>query len=522
MSSLTATEVRVLSRLLERARALPPAEREAWLAALPEPQQLLVPRLRERLEQLAHTETEAAPPPPPPPPRPAPRAEVRVGPYRLLAPLGADEHAPVWKAERAEGGARKTVALRLPPAPEPGAAAMARPGERQVVLLPEHPDILRLIDAGIDAEGRFYRVLPFVEGLDLVEHVQRRGLGAHQRAQLMLQACMLIAHAHDEEVAYGELQLSSLRMDDEGRLRLLDWGQGRSLLPLTRLADVQALGRVMQAVLSGAAPGAVAPARRAPEPGPDLQRVLQRALHAPGVPGYTSVAELQAELQMVCDFRPVPGAAGGSVHLARLFLRRHRARLGAAALGLALLAALAHWGWNSYQRSQGQAQRADQVQAFLESALRLPEAPQGVTPEASASAAASVAAAASDPAVQAPLLQRALEQARTGFDGEPVLRGQVITALAVRFRAIGQADQALTVLREAHTLLKGTASAGDPALHGAAAELAQQLLDNAAPDAANQASALAHKVLEGCTSGGLACTRAREVAQQVLKATAPR
>lgn len=519
MSSLSATEVRVLSRLLERARALPPAEREAWLAALPEPQQLLVPRIRERLEQLAQTEEEAAAPPPPPPPRPAARAEVHVGPYRLLAPLGADEHAPVWKAERADGGARKTVALRLPPAPEPGAAAMARPGERQVVLLPEHPDILRLIDAGIDAEGRFYRVLPFVEGLDLVEHVQRRGLSAHQRAQLMLQACKLIAHAHDEEVAYGELQLSSLRMDDEGRLRLLDWGQGRSLLPLTRLADVQALGRVMQAVLSGVAPGAAAPTRRAPDPGPDLQRVLQRALHGAGVQGYGSVAEMLAELQMVCDFRPVPGAAGGSVHLARLFLRRHRVRLGAGALGLVLLAALANWGWNSYQRSQGQAQRADQVQAFLETALRPPDAAPGETPEAAASAAA---AAASDPAIEAPLLQRALEKARTGFDGEPVLRGQAITALAVRFRAIGQPEQALAVLQEAHTLLKGTASAGDPALHGAAAELAQQLLDNAAPDAARQATTLARQVLQGCTSSGPACAAARGRAERVLKASAPR
>ena len=50
--SLSATEVRVLSRLLERALAQPAECREAWLLALPEHQQVLVPRLRERLTSL--------------------------------------------------------------------------------------------------------------------------------------------------------------------------------------------------------------------------------------------------------------------------------------------------------------------------------------------------------------------------------------------------------------------------------------------------------------------------------------
>ena len=500
--SLTATEVRVLSRLLERALALPAAAREAWLVALPEPQQMLVPRIRERLTQLAQTEAET--PPPPPPPKSAPPPELRVGPYRLLQPLGADERAPVWRAERADGAARKVVALRLPPAPGTEVAPSLA-AERQVVLLPEHPDIVRLIDAGIDAEGRFYRVLPYVEGLGLVEHVQRRGLGAHQRATLMLKACALLAHAHDEEVAYGELQLSSLRVDDEGRLRLLDWGQGRCLLPLTRVADVQGLGRVMQAVLTGQEVGHVVSAHRVPDPGPDLRHVLLRALHAPSVQGYASVREMQDDLQWVCDFRPVPGADGGPLHLARLFLRRHRARLVVGLLAAVLLAAAVNWAWRNVQRSQGQAQRADQVQFFLEESLQETSAP------------AAAASAAADPAVQAPRLQRALEKARMGLDGEPVLRGQVITALGVRFRALGQPEQALAVLREAHTLLQGTASAGDPALHTARSELAVQLLDSGAAGASAQAAALARQVLDGCTTSGDACAMARQRAQVVLK-----
>ena len=60
MTTLTATEVRVLSLLLERALALPATEREAFIAALPERQQVRVPRLRERLASLVPVEAEAA------------------------------------------------------------------------------------------------------------------------------------------------------------------------------------------------------------------------------------------------------------------------------------------------------------------------------------------------------------------------------------------------------------------------------------------------------------------------------
>jgi hypothetical protein len=229
--------------------------------------------------------------------------------------------------------------------------------------------------------------------------------------------------------------------------------------------------------------------------------VMQRALHAPGVQGYTSVQQMQDELQLVCDFRPVPGAQGGPLHLARLFLRRQRLYLMAGVLAALFLAGAVNWGWQAYQRSQGQAQRADQVQLFLEETLQETSAP-----EAAASAAA-------DPATQAPRLQRALERARMGFDGEPVLRGQVITALGVRFRAMGQPDQALAVLQEAHTLLRGTAAPGDPALHTARAELALQLVDSGASGAPAQAAALARQVLDGCTAGGPACAQARQRAR---------
>ena len=235
------------------------------------------------------------------------------------------------------------------------AAAVA---ERQVVMLPEHPQTLRLQDAGIDAQGRSYRVMRFVEGVGLLEHVQHRGLCLPQRLQLLAQLAERVAQAHDEQVALGALGLAQLRVDDEDRLLLLDWGQGRMLRPDTAAADVRALGTVLQALLAGAAPG------------PDLATVLQRAANAGTPEGYAQVPALLEDLRQVLAYRPVHGAPGGSWHRTRLALRRERVPLALGSVAVLAVAAAGLLGWQHFRQGQGQAQRSDQVQAFLQQALQ--------------------------------------------------------------------------------------------------------------------------------------------------------
>lgn len=513
MSALSATEVRVLSLLLERALALPADQREAWIEALPPAQQVLVPRLRERLAQWAQAEptaSDAEPALPQMPPRPPPRPVQQVGPYRLSEPMGDEASARVWRAERGEGASRKTYVLRLAAPPDSTAADAAQQQalQRQVVLLPAHPDIVRLVDAGIDAEGRFYRVLPHVDGLGLVEHAQRRGLGEQALAALALKVARLLAHVHAEEVACGGLPLASLRVDDEGRVLLLDWGQGRTLRPDAVRSDLQSLGRMLQALLSGTDPDAPpAPGRARPvAPGPDLAHVMRRALRAPGVPPYAAVQELADDLALVVAWRPVPGAAGTPVHRARLWLRRHRLALLAGALVMALLSALVTAGWRAYQRGQDQAQRSDQVQVFLAEHLPGPVAGADGQP--------------ADIGTEAPRLQRALEAARLAYPGQPVLRGQVITELGRRFDTLGQAEQAQAVLQEAVSLLQGTAAPGEPALHAARVALASHGLRSGGADGAARAAALARQVLERCTAGE-GCVAQRAAAQQLLLQAEP-
>jgi hypothetical protein len=118
MSSSLA-DLSTLSRLLDEALDLEPAQAEAWLVALPEAHRHLLPQLREMLS--AHLspghagfmsdgpklaggavdETVARP-------------DDRVGPYRLIREIGRGGMGAVWLAERADGSLKRHVALKLP------------------------------------------------------------------------------------------------------------------------------------------------------------------------------------------------------------------------------------------------------------------------------------------------------------------------------------------------------------------------------------------------------------------------
>jgi hypothetical protein len=488
--SLSATETRVLSKLLERVRAVPPAGREAFIAALPEAQQGLAPRLRERLRQLEEPGVAAAPPPPPLPPLP-PRAPTRhgeaVGPYRLLQPLGRGGDGPRWQADHVvAGGPRQRVALwLLPPASEDAAASP----ERQVVMLPPHPHITRLQDAGVDALGRAWRVLPWIEGSPLQQHAERRGLSLAERLRLFLPLCDALATVHAQGLLHGELRAAQLRVDEDGRVHLLDWGCGRPLTPAGEAAERRALALQLQSLVAGVRGG-----------GADLAAVLRSALAELGSTPYAQLHALAADLQRVLDFRPVAVAPAGPLHRARLLLRRRRGVVAAGVLALAVAAVALATLLQQHRRGQAQDTREVQAHAYLAQVLPPDEA-------------------ASDPVQTLPRLRRALEQARASFDGEPVLRGLVLTRLGSHFAEAGQPEQALAVLREALALLKGTARAGDPALHAAQAQLAAQLaaqLPAQGPPSA-EARDLARQALDGCAESTPACAPVRALAQQMLQ-----
>jgi eukaryotic-like serine/threonine-protein kinase len=211
-----------------------------------------------------------------------------IGGYTLERPLGAGGMGSVWLARRTDGRFEGSVAIKLL-----NLALLDREGQarfrREGTILASlsHPNIARLLDAGVTASGQPYLVLEFVDGLRLDRYADRERLDLAARLRLFLQVADAVAHAHTHFVVHRDLKPSNILVDTDGQVKLLDFGvatllsdsageesrtattlAGRALTPeyaapeqvagrgVTMATDVYALGVLLYQLLVGHHPTA--------------------------------------------------------------------------------------------------------------------------------------------------------------------------------------------------------------------------------------------------------------------------
>jgi serine/threonine-protein kinase len=163
---------------------------------------------------------------------------AEIGPYRIVAPLGRGGMGAVYRAERADGAFEQEVALKVVRrdlSPEGRARFLA---ERRILARLQHPNVARLLDAGVTADGRPYFVMEIVEGEPITAYCDRERLGVDDRLRLFLTVCTAVAHAHHQLVVHRDLKPSNVLVaeatdgtlsDGAASVKLLDFGVAKLL-----------------------------------------------------------------------------------------------------------------------------------------------------------------------------------------------------------------------------------------------------------------------------------------------------
>jgi serine/threonine protein kinase/TolB-like protein/tetratricopeptide (TPR) repeat protein len=258
--ALTADQIAELSRLLDEALPLDDEGRQRWLEDLSSKHRELLPALRRallvkedptvvselfatlpRIGDVADMPTLLAS---------GLRTGHRIGPYQLVRELGIGGMAVVWLAERVDGAFQREVALKLPLLSRLRrdlADRFAR--ERKILAQLDHPNIARLYDAGVAADGLPYLALEYVEGQPLTNWCDARSYSVRERLKLFLQVLDAVQYAHAHHVLHRDLKPSNVLVTDSGQVRLLDFGVAK-LLAEGEDADQTQLTRVYGRVLT--------------------------------------------------------------------------------------------------------------------------------------------------------------------------------------------------------------------------------------------------------------------------------
>lgn len=149
----------------------------------------------------------------------------RIGPWRTVGEIACGGMGVVLRAERDDGQFEQQVAIKLLRARALDAAEQ-RLLQQEVRLLArlEHPGIARLIDGGVAADGQPFLVMEYVDGEPIDQWCRRTGASLEQRVALVDQVCAALAHAHQRLVVHADVKPANVLVDEQGRIRLVDFG----------------------------------------------------------------------------------------------------------------------------------------------------------------------------------------------------------------------------------------------------------------------------------------------------------
>jgi len=154
----------------------------------------------------------------------------RLGPYEILAPLGAGGMGEVYRAR--DTRLDREVAVKVLPAhlSEDTDARARFEREAKAVAALSHPNILAIHDFGLEG-GTAFAVTELLEGKTLREKMDGSALPARKAIEAALQIAHGLAAAHEKGVVHRDLKPENLFVTNDGRVKILDFGLAKLAAP---------------------------------------------------------------------------------------------------------------------------------------------------------------------------------------------------------------------------------------------------------------------------------------------------
>ncbi len=321
----------------------------------------------------------------------------QFGAYRATEELGRGGMSVVYRGERTDSGFDKRVAIKVI------LAQSASAPETQILASLEHPNVARLLDAGVTELGFRYLLMEQVDSGTPVTAFAS-ALNETQKLRLFLQICAGVQAAHQSLIVHRDLKPDNILVTPDGQVKLLDFGIAKMLAPTgvqttgaraytvdyaspeqilgypaSTANDVYSLGVVLYEMLTGQLPRTLSglPLEdvvlrvRDEEPtaaalAGDLGVIAAKALRREPAERYESAGAMARDVDRYLAGEPIEARPPTWRYLAGRFVSRHRYAVASAVLAAGTLAGVAAYALRQAQLAE---QRFGQVRALSRSVM---------------------------------------------------------------------------------------------------------------------------------------------------------
>ncbi len=150
-----------------------------------------------------------------------------LGPYRIMGMLGQGGMGAVYRAVDEETD--EPAAVKILSASMSKHVDFRHRFEAEIETLKKlrHPNIVRLFGFG-EQDGLMFYAMELVDGSSLEQELQRGRLFTwRETAQIGVETCRALRHAHDRGVIHRDIQPANLLMTGDGHVKLSDFGIAR-------------------------------------------------------------------------------------------------------------------------------------------------------------------------------------------------------------------------------------------------------------------------------------------------------
>jgi serine/threonine-protein kinase len=361
-----------------------------------------------------------------------------------------------------------------------------------------HPNIARLVDAGVTAAGQPYLMLEYVEGTRIDTYCEAHELSVRDRLKIFLEVLAAVAHAHANLIVHRDIKPSNIYLTPDRSVKLLDFGiaklleddtqpashsdltveGSRPLTPgyaapeqvlgaeITVATDIYGLGVLLYVLLTGRSPfgerhdstlerfraiveveprrlseAAVTELARRVLRG-DLDNIAAKALQKDPLDRYPSVTAFAEDVRRYLHHEPVSARPDRLWYRAHKFMVRNRVAVSAAVLILVTI--LGSLAFAVTQMFEARAQR-DQASYEVKRATAM---------NRFLSLLFSQVGPAGRPLAMSELLDRGVAMLETQYGEDPEFIIDMLIQLSGRYMDAGDSARELEILQRAESIAR--------------------------------------------------------------------